>query len=86
MDLVSEYEFGAWIRCIDPVHRYGHCKEKQDTLYREECINTAVCTAITLQSIHFFQSLLQKHCILFSPTHPCLYVFLATFSLQVYIE
>ena len=33
------------------------------------------CTAMALQSIHLFQSLLQKHYILFSPTHPCLYIF-----------
>ena len=49
-------------------------KEKQETVYHEECIYTTVCTAIALQSIHLFQVLLQKHCI-FSPTHPYLYIY-----------
>ena len=47
--------------------------EKEETVSFQECIYTAVCTAIALQSIHLFQSLLQQHCILFSPTHPCQY-------------
>ena len=71
------------------VHGFGAMatwplREKEETGYHEECIYTAVCTAIALQSIRLFQSLLQKHCILFSPTHPCLYIYI--FSLQVYIE
>ena len=53
-------------------------KEKQETVYHEECIYTPVCTAIALQSIHFFLSLLQQHCI-FSPTHPCLCIYIAMF-------
>ena len=57
-------------------------KEKQETVYHEECINTAFCTAIALQSFHLCQTLLQKHC-LFPPTHPlCVCVYVATFSLQ----
>ena len=59
-------------------------KEKRETVYHEKCINTAFCAAIALQSIHIFQSLLQKHCI-FSPTHPCMYI-QSYVSLQVYIE
>ena len=73
-----EHGFGAWIRCTS----MAIAKGKQETVYHEECIYTAVCTAIALQSIHLFQSLLQKHCI-FSPTHPCLYIHIATLSLQV---
>ena len=38
------------------MHRHGYCKEKQETVYHEECINTAVCSAIALQSIHIIQS------------------------------
>ena len=30
-------------------------KEKQETVYHEECIITAFCTAIALQSIHLFK-------------------------------
>ena len=58
-------------------------KEKEETESHEECINTAVCSAIALQSIRLFQSLLQKHCILFA--HPPLpvYIYIVTFSLQV---
>ena len=59
-------------------------KEKQETVYHEECINTPICTAIALQSIHLFQSLLQKHCILFSPTHPCLYIYSYVFTPGLY--
>ena len=33
-------------------------KEKEETESHEECINTAICTAIALQSIRLFQSLL----------------------------
>ena len=43
--------FGAWIRCIGMV--MAMAKEKQETVYQEECINTAVCTAIALQFISF---------------------------------
>ena len=70
------------------MHRFGKWqeKEKQETVYQEDCIYTAVRTAIALQSIYLFQNLLQQHCILFSPTHPFLYVYIATFSLQDYIE
>ena len=67
--------FEAWIRCMDSVHEHGH-GEKQETVYHEECIYTPFCTAIARQSIRLFQSLLQKHCILFSPTHPCLYIYI----------
>ena len=67
---------GAWIRCTGMA----------EIVYHKECINTAICTAIALQSIHLFQSLLQKHCIvIFSPTHPYLYIF-SYVLLQVYIE
>ena len=44
-------------------------KEKEETGPHEECINTAICTAIALQSIRLFQSLLYyncSHCSLFS--------------------
>ena len=54
-------------------------QEKEETVHYEECINTAVRTAIALQSIHLFQSLLQQHCI-FSPTHPCLYIYSYVFT------
>ena len=47
----------------------------QETVSHEECIYMAVCSAMVLQSIHLFQS----HCIVFSPTHPCLYIYIATF-------
>ena len=76
LDIVYSHYSSRWLhasnglRSKDSVHRHGHCKEKQETVYQEECINTAVCTAITLQSIHIFQSLLQEHCFIFSPTHP----------------
>ena len=59
-----EHGFGAGIQCTS----MAIAKEKQETVYHEECIYTAVYTAIALQSIHLFQKLLQKHCI-FSPTH-----------------
>ena len=75
----------ANIWCMDLMHRHGHGKreEKQETAYQEECINTAVCTAIALQSSHLFQSLLQKHCTL-SPTHPCLYIHSYVFTPGLY--
>ena len=60
----------AWIRQLLISHSawpwLWQEKEKQETVYQKECIYTAVCTAIALQSIHLFQSLLQQHCILFS--------------------
>ena len=37
-----------------------------ETVYHKECIYTACCTAIALQSIRLFQS----HCTLFRPAHP----------------
>ena len=76
-----EHGLGAWIWCIG----MAMAKEKQETVFHEECIKTASCTAIALKSSHLFQSLLQQHCN-FSPTHLCLYIYLATFSLQAYIE
>ena len=53
-------------------------KEKQETGSHEECINTAICTAIAPQSSRLFQSLLHCICSLFS-TYPCLYMYIATF-------
>ena len=44
-------------------------------VYHEECIYTARCTVIALQSIHLFQS----HDILFSPAHPLLYVYIYSY-------
>ena len=71
---------------MDSQHGFGALawplREKEETVYREECIYTPCCTAIALQSIHLFQSLLWKHCI-FSPTTPA---DIAMFSLQIYIE
>ena len=48
--------------------------EKEETVSFQECIYTAIYTAIALQSIYLFQSLLQQHYI-FSPTHPYLYIY-----------
>ena len=43
----------------------------QETVYHEECISTAFCTAIALQSIYLFQS----HCLIFCPsTLSCMYI------------
>ena len=52
--------FRAWIWCNGHV---AIANEKEETVSFQECIYTAVCTAIALQSIHLFQSLLQQHCI-----------------------
>ena len=41
-------------------------KEKGETVYHKEYINTAFHTRIALQSIHLFQSLAQSHCIFFA--------------------
>ena len=35
-------------------------QEKEETGYHEECLYTAACTAIALQSIRLFQSLLHS--------------------------
>ena len=71
IDLEHVFGLDAWILCMDSVHTHGHCKEKQETVYHEECINTAFCNAIALQSIHFLQS----HCIVFRPPTPaCIYI------------
>ena len=59
-------------------------REKEETVCHEECIYAAFCTAIALQSIRLFQSLLQSHCSLFRPLTPtCIYKYI---SLHVYIE
>ena len=67
--------FEAWIRCTN----MAIAKEKQKIVYYEKYIYTPFCTAIALQSIHSFQSLLQKHCVC-SPTHPCLYIYVGFHS------
>ena len=59
---------------MDPVRKHGHSKERPEIVSQEECINMAVCTAMALQSIHLFQSLLQKHCFFFA--HPPLPVYI----------
>ena len=61
-------------------HGQGNGKKtrsrKQETVYHEECMNTAICTAIALQPIHLFQSLLRKYCILFRPPTPaCIFIY-----------
>ena len=56
-------------RCHSP--RHSRKATWQETVSQEECIYTAVSTAIALQSIHLFQS----HCINFSPAHTCLYIY-----------
>ena len=54
MDL--KHGVGAWIRCTG----MAIAKEMQETVYHEECINTAFWTAIALQSIQLFQSLFRS--------------------------
>ena len=62
------------VSCMDSkdvVHGLGaQARPWWETVYLEECIYTAFCTAIALHSIHLFQS----HCTVFSPTHPYLYI------------
>ena len=74
--------FHAWIRCN------GHmaiAKEKEETESHEECINTAICTAIALQSIRLFQSLLHCNCSLFRPPTPaCIYIYSYVFTPGLY--
>ena len=53
-------------------------KEKEEIVSHEEYINTASGTAIALQSIRLFQSLLHYIVILFSPTHPYLYIYITS--------
>ena len=55
-------------------------KEKQETLYYKECINTAICTLIALQSNNLFQSLLEQHCFFGPPTPACLPVYILLFQ------
>ena len=55
--MVLEHGFGTWIQCTG----MAIAKEKRETAYQEDCIYTPFCTAIALQSIRLFQSLLQKH-------------------------
>ena len=57
-------------------------KEKRETVYHEECMNTAICTAIALHSIHL-RSPLESLRLLFRPPTP---VFIYIFSLQVDIK
>ena len=71
-----DHRFGAGIRCTG----MAIAKEKQGTVSYEECINPAF--------LHYncssFDSFLSEspsealHCI-FSPIHPCLYIYIATF-------
>ena len=76
MDL--EHGFGAQVWPL---------REKEETVYHGECIDTAVCTAIALQSIHLFQSPSESLQSFF--THPPLpiYVYICSYVLlRVYIE
>ena len=59
----SMYGLGVWVWCMDRYTGMAMAKEKRETAYHEECVNTPICTAIALRSIHLFQSLLQSHCI-----------------------
>ena len=71
---------------MDSLHRHmAIAKEKQETGSYEECINTAFlhCNFSSVDS-----SLSQSpslHLQSFSPTHPCLCIYIATFLLQVHI-
>ena len=64
--------FVSVVSGMDSVHglsaRGWPWQEKKETMHEDECIYTSSCTAIALQSIHLFQSLLQNHCH-FSPAH-----------------
>ena len=68
---------------MDPVHKHGHSTERPEIVSQEEYVHTAVYTAVALQSIHLFQSLVQKYCFLRLPTPVCIYSYIL---LQVYIE
>ena len=47
-----------------------------ETVYRKECIYTAFCTAMALQSIPLFQSLLHCIAVFFCPPTPaCIYIY-----------
>ena len=50
----SVHGFGAWIRCIG----MAMAIEKREIIYYKKYIDTTFWTAIALQSIHLFQSLL----------------------------
>ena len=53
-------------------------------MYHEECRNAAFCTAIALQSMKLFQSLLQSHCIFFRPpTSARIYIYLRFHSRSI---
>ena len=56
----------AWIWVLRHSHGAWPWRETGETVYHEECIYTARCTAIALQSIHLFQESLYT----FSPAHP----------------
>ena len=61
-----------------PLSTLASLSKNEHTVYHEECIYTTFCTAIALHSMHLFQS----HFIIFSPTHPCLYIYFFTFGLH----
>ena len=70
--------FDAWTRCTGMLI----AREKQETVCHEECMYTASCTAIALQSIHLSESPSEALHFFAHPPLP-VHIFLL---LQVYIE
>ena len=84
-----KFGFGGFMSSMDPnssmdsVHGFGpqawpwqwQEKEKQETVYHEECINTPICTAIALQSIHLVRVSFKSIVFLFRLRTPaCTYI------------
>ena len=85
VSVASMHGFEAWIRCMDPVHKHGQSEGKAgDSVpwrVRICCFFHYNCSLVNLSL-----SESPSEALLFSPAKPCLYVYIATYSLQVYME